>query len=68
MQLGTAANSRTLQAQEAMAQASKDPDSSKNNVMLKQEASGMGFYGYIPMGRRHLLYHGLCQIATTPGE
>ena len=42
-----------------MAQATRDPSSFRNNVMLKQEGSGMGFYGYVPLGRRHLLYHGL---------
>ena len=51
-----------------MAQATRDPSSFRNNVMLKQEGSGMGFYGYVPLGRRHLLYHGLCQVATTPGQ
>ena len=76
MQLGTAANSRTLQAQQAVLQASKDPDAAKKNVMLKQEeaskkkattSGGSAIVGLKHSGRR-LHYKGPCTFATADGK
>ena len=60
-QMGTAANGRTLQAQQAMTQASKDPNAAKKNVMAEHKLT-LGFYGYkrLGSGRRRLL--DLCAI------
>ena len=67
-QMGTAANSRTLQAQQAMTQASKDPNAAKINVMADQKKLAGGFHGYkrTGSGRRRLL--DLCQLISDAGK